>query len=87
MIPSTRDLAFPLHRSPRGRTVAAAASETTHNRALLLLQVAISATSIAYSSTRIEGMYLDLGVAAGLAAARLVDVRRKNCFFDIFIFL
>ncbi len=35
----------------------------------LLVPVAISATSIAYSSTRIEGMYVDLGTAAGVAAA------------------
>jgi hypothetical protein len=35
----------------------------------LLVPVALSATSIAYSSTRIEGMYMDLGTAAGVAAA------------------
>lgn len=34
----------------------------------LLVPVAISSTSIAYSSTRIEGMYMDLGTAAGVAA-------------------
>ena len=38
----------------------------------LAMVVAISATSIAYSSTRIEGMYVDLGVAAGVAAAQVL---------------
>jgi hypothetical protein len=35
----------------------------------LLVPVAISSTSIAYASTRIEGMYMDLGTAAGVAVA------------------
>lgn len=35
----------------------------------LLVSVAISTTSIAYSSTRIENMYMDLGTAAGVAVA------------------
>ena len=35
----------------------------------LLVPVAISSTSIAYSSTRIENMYMDLGTAAGVAVA------------------
>lgn len=38
----------------------------------LLVPVAISASSIAYSSTRIEGMFADLGTAAGIAASMLV---------------
>ena len=39
----------------------------------LLVSVAISATSIAYSSTRIEQMFVDLGAAAGVAAALAVE--------------
>lgn len=39
----------------------------------LLIPVAISSTSIAYSSTRIEGMFMDLGTAAGVAAALALD--------------
>lgn len=39
----------------------------------LLVPVAISSTSIAYSSTRIEGMFSDLGTAAGVAAALALD--------------
>jgi len=35
----------------------------------LLVPVTLSATSIAYSSTRIEGMFSDLGTAAGVAVA------------------
>lgn len=35
----------------------------------LLVPVAISASSVAYASTRIEGMFCDLGTAAGVAAA------------------
>ena len=35
----------------------------------LLVPVAISSTSIAYSSTRIENMYMDLGAAAGVAVS------------------
>lgn len=42
----------------------------------LLVPVAISSTSIAYSSTRIEGMYMDLGTAAGVAAALALDTAR-----------
>jgi hypothetical protein len=39
----------------------------------LLVPVVISATSIAYSSTRIEGMFMDLGTAAGVAAALVLE--------------
>jgi hypothetical protein len=39
----------------------------------LLVPVAISTTSIAYSSTRIEQMFVDLGAAAGVAAALAVE--------------
>ena len=39
----------------------------------LAVSVAISATSIAYSSTRIEQMFVDLGAAAGVAAALAVE--------------
>ena len=39
----------------------------------LAVSVAISATSIAYSSTRIEQMFVDLGAAAGVAAALALE--------------
>jgi hypothetical protein len=39
----------------------------------LLVSVAISATSVAYSSTRIEQMFVDLGAAAGVAAALALE--------------
>ena len=38
----------------------------------LLVPVAISATSVAYASTRIENMFMDLGSAAGVAVAQLL---------------
>jgi hypothetical protein len=38
----------------------------------LLVPVAISASSVAYSSTRIENMLMDLGSAAGVAVAELL---------------
>ena len=38
----------------------------------LLVPVAISATSVAYSTTRIENMFMDLGSAAGVAVAQLL---------------
>lgn len=39
----------------------------------LLVPVAISATSVAYSSARIEQMYSDLGTAAGVAVAQALE--------------
>ena len=39
----------------------------------LLVPVAVSATSVAYSSTRIEQMFVDLGAAAGVAAALALE--------------
>jgi hypothetical protein len=39
----------------------------------LLVPVAISASAVAYSSTRIENMFMSLGTAAGVAAQQLVD--------------
>ena len=39
----------------------------------LLVSVAISATSVAYSSTRIEQMFVDLGAAAGVGAALALE--------------
>ena len=39
----------------------------------LIVSVAISATSVAYSSTRIEQMFVDLGAAAGVAAALALE--------------
>ena len=44
----------------------------------LIIPVAISSTSIAYSSTRIEGMYMDLGTAAGVAATLILDEQYKQ---------
>jgi hypothetical protein len=41
----------------------------------LLVSVAISATSVAYSSTRIEQMFVDAGAAAGVAAALAVEAQ------------
>lgn len=39
----------------------------------LLVPVTISASSVAYASTRIENMFMDLGSAAGVAIAQLLD--------------
>lgn len=47
----------------------------------LLVPVCISASSVAYSSARIENMFMDLGSAAGVAVAGLLDLespRRKG---------
>jgi len=41
----------------------------------LLVPVAISVSSVAYSSARIENMFMDLGSAAGVAVALLLDAR------------
>ena len=39
----------------------------------LLVPVALSASAVAFSSTRIENMYMSVGAAAGVAAKQLVD--------------
>ena len=39
----------------------------------LLVPVALSASAVAYSSTRIENMFMSVGTAAGVAAKQLVD--------------
>ena len=39
----------------------------------LLVPVALSASAVAFSSTRIENMYMNVGSAAGVAAKQLVD--------------
>ena len=39
----------------------------------LLVPVALSASAVAYSSTRIESMFMAVGSAAGVAAAQLAD--------------
>ncbi len=44
----------------------------------LLVSVAISSTSIAYSSTRIEQQFVDLGAAAGVAAALAVEAAAND---------
>ena len=49
----------------------------------MLVPVAISSTSIAYSSTRIEGMYMDLGTAAGVAAALLLGDAKGSLDFTL----
>ncbi len=41
----------------------------------LLVPVTISVSSVAYSSTRIENMFMDLGSAAGVAVASLLERR------------
>ena len=48
----------------------------------LLVPVAISATSVAYASTRIENMFMDLGSAAGVAAAQLLNRASKQRLAD-----
>jgi len=44
----------------------------------LLVSVAISATSVAYSSTRIEQMFVDAGAAAGVAAALALEAGKAG---------
>ena len=39
----------------------------------LLVPVALSASAVAYASTRIESMFMAVGSAAGVAAKQLVD--------------
>merc|ERR1711988_1937468 len=39
----------------------------------LLVPVCLSASAVAYSSTRIENMFMNVGSAAGIAAKQLVD--------------
>lgn len=39
----------------------------------LLIPVCISASSVAYSSARVENMFMDLGSAAGVAVAELLN--------------
>ena len=39
----------------------------------LLVPVALSASAVAYSSTRIENRFMSVGSAAGVAAKQLVD--------------
>ena len=39
----------------------------------LLVPVALSASAVAYSSTRIENMFMSVGTAAGVAAKQVVD--------------
>mgnify|MGYP000966999101 CR=1 FL=1 len=41
----------------------------------LLVPVALSASAVAFSSTRIENMYMSVGTAAGVAAAQIVGGR------------
>jgi hypothetical protein len=45
----------------------------------LLVPVALSASSVAYSSTRIEQMFMDLGAAAGVAAALALEEAAGGC--------
>jgi hypothetical protein len=45
-----------------------------HQAANLLVPVCLSASSVAYSSARIENMFMDLGSAAGVAVAGLLDI-------------
>lgn len=44
----------------------------------LMVPVALSTTSVAFSSTRIETMYMDLGAACGVAARQLLATARAE---------
>ena len=44
----------------------------------LLVPVALSTSAVAFSSTRIENMYMNVGSAAGVAAKQLVDGTAKT---------
>ena len=44
----------------------------------LLVPVVISASSVAYSSTRIENMFMDMGSAAGVAVAQLIESEKNR---------
>jgi hypothetical protein len=60
---------FGFYDVPFGVMVPAKASEASN----LLIPVCISASSVAYSSARIENMFMDLGSAAGVAVAELLN--------------
>jgi len=61
---------FAFYDVPFGVMVPAKAQQASN----LLIPVCISASSVAYSSTRIENMFMDLGSAAGVAVAELLAV-------------
>lgn len=60
---------FPWYDIPFGVMVPA----HRHQASNLLVPVCLSASSVAYSSARIENMFMDLGSAAGVAVAHLLD--------------
>ncbi len=70
---------FSFYDVPFGVMVPANASQASN----LLVPVCISASSVAYSSARIENMFMDLGSAAGVAVAILLDLdtptRKGSC--------
>jgi hypothetical protein len=61
---------FAFYDVPFGVMVPAKAQQAAN----LLVPVCLSASSVAYSSARIENMFMDLGSAAGVAVAGLLDI-------------
>ena len=47
----------------------------------LIIPVALSASSVAFSSLRIETMYMDLGTAAGVSTRQFFDNKNRNIDF------
>lgn len=75
LTPTTRlSNSFTFYDVPFGVMVPRNESQAKH----LLVPVCISASSVAYSSTRIENMFMDLGSAAGVAVAGLLDQYRRD---------
>jgi hypothetical protein len=68
------DQAFTSYNVPFGVMVPADPRQASN----LLVPVAISASSVAYSSTRIENMFMDLGSAAGVAIAELLGTGARR---------
>lgn len=65
---------FAFYDVPFGVMVPANAKQAAN----LIVPVCISASSVAYSSTRIENMFMDLGSAAGVAVAGLLDLETNH---------
>eukprot|EP00980_Cylindrotheca_fusiformis_P013004 scaffold3248_cov112-Cylindrotheca_fusiformis.AAC.5 len=65
---------FPWYDVPFGVMVPAQKRQASN----LLVPVALSASSVAYSSARIENMFMDLGSAAGVAVANLLDQQQQQ---------
>ena len=69
---------FPWYDVPFGVMVPAKRQQAYN----LLVPVSISASSVAYSSARIENMFMDLGSAAGVAIANLLDEQQQINYDD-----